>query len=191
MTARERILERIRQNKPNGKPLPESFSSGDETLSKDQLIIRFRENLKKAGAEVAACESEDEIKNWLAANADDRTIDLRSSETKTKYAATVSKEELGKTEKLVIEGQFGVAENGAIWVDETNFPDRLLPFVTEKLIVVLNRKNIVSDMHNAYQKVNLMNAGFGVFISGPSKTADIEQSLVYGAHGAKELFVLT
>lgn len=190
MTGKEIILERIRQNKPREKPLPESFSKGRVILTSDQLIVRFSKNLEKAGAELVECENEEEINNLLTANFEDNLIDLRNPETKTNYAIAVSKEELGKTQALVIEGQFGVAENGAIWIDETNFPDRLLPFITEKLVVILNRGNIVSDMREAYRKVNLTNTGFGVFISGPSKTADIEQSLVYGAHGAKTMSIL-
>jgi len=190
VTGKEIILERIRQNKPREKPLPESFSKGRVILTSDQLIVRFSKNLEKAGAELVECENEEEINNLLTANFEDNLIDLRNPETKTNYAIAVSKEELGKTQALVIEGQFGVAENGAIWIDETNFPDRLLPFITEKLVVILNRGNIVSDMREAYRKVNLTNTGFGVFISGPSKTADIEQSLVYGAHGAKTMSIL-
>ena len=92
---------------------------------------------------------------------------------------------------VILEGQFGVAENGAIWLDETNFPNRLVPFITEQLVIVLSKDNIVGRMHDAYLNLNMKETGFGVFISGPSKTADIEQSLVYGAHGAKRLIVIT
>jgi L-lactate dehydrogenase complex protein LldG len=48
---------------------------------------------------------------------------------------------------------------------------------------------IVSTRHHAYQEINTFEEGFGVFLAGPSKTADIEQSQVIGAHGARSLLV--
>jgi L-lactate dehydrogenase complex protein LldG len=66
-----------------------------------------------------------------------------------------------------------------------------LPFITQHLIIILEKTQLVWNMHQAYQKLEkLNNNGFGVFISGPSKTADIEQSLVIGAHGSRSLIVI-
>ena len=45
-------------------------------------------------------------------------------------------------------------------------------------------------MHAAYQQLNGQNFDYGLFLSGPSKTADIEQSLVIGAQGAMSLTVI-
>ena len=90
----------------------------------------------------------------------------------------------------IILAQLGVAENGAVWVTETDCVHRVLPFIAQHLLVILDHRQIQPDMHAAYGAIQIDETGFGVFIAGPSKTADIEQSLVIGAQGARSFTVL-
>jgi L-lactate dehydrogenase complex protein LldG len=66
---------------------------------------------------------------------------------------------------------------------------RVLPFITQHLGMLVDEDHIVATMHDAYKKMNNNEYGFGTFIAGPSKTADIEQSLVLGAHGARSMTI--
>ncbi|WP_101689180.1 LutC/YkgG family protein [Dysgonomonas massiliensis] len=97
--------------------------------------------------------------------------------------------DLNGTDLAVIQGEVGVAENGCVWIPQ-NVKEKVLYFISEYLVIILDRKNLVNNMHEAYEKIKFSDAGFGVFISGPSKTADIEQALVVGAHGAKGVTVI-
>lgn len=90
----------------------------------------------------------------------------------------------------VVKGNFAVAENGAIWMKNESNRHRSLYFIAQNIVIVIDEKDIVNNMHEAYEKINFENSGYGVFISGPSKTADIEQSLVIGAHGPKSGYVI-
>ncbi|PGH40524.1 MAG: hypothetical protein CRN43_02460 [Candidatus Nephrothrix sp. EaCA] len=90
----------------------------------------------------------------------------------------------------VLKGEFAVAENGAVWMTEKNMPDRSLPFICERLVLVIDGAEIVPTLRQAYEKIKNTEYQFGTFIAGPSKTADIEQSLVLGAQGPKTLTVL-
>ena len=89
----------------------------------------------------------------------------------------------------ILPGDFAVAENGAVWVTDQGLKHRVVYFITQHLVLVVRQSQILDNMHQAYDQLAFPNAGFGVFISGPSKTADIEQSLVIGAHGARSLTV--
>jgi L-lactate dehydrogenase complex protein LldG len=94
-----------------------------------------------------------------------------------------------------VRGEFPVAENGAIWVRPAGLTQRAMLFITQHLAIVVSRSAMVMHMHEAYDRIRsagqygLAGPEFGVFISGPSKTADIEQSLVIGAHGCRTLQV--
>lgn len=104
--------------------------------------------------------------------------------------------ELENLDFVIYPGQFAVAENGAVWVTDRNLKHRVVFFITQFLVLVVSAKDIVHNMHEAYAKVydgqSPTEPTFGLFLSGPSKTADIEQSLVIGAHGCRQmqLFVI-
>ncbi len=97
--------------------------------------------------------------------------------------------DLADVELLIIEAHFGVAENGSVWVTEDLLGQRAAPFITQNLAIVLKKQNIIPTMHQAYERIGQSDYGFGTFIAGPSKTADIEQSLVLGAHGSRTMTV--
>jgi L-lactate dehydrogenase complex protein LldG len=89
----------------------------------------------------------------------------------------------------ILRGQFAVAENAAIWATDAGIRHRAVYFVVQHLALVVPKAEIVHNMHEAYGRLTFTRPEFGCFISGPSKTADIEQSLVIGAHGPRSLHV--
>ncbi len=90
----------------------------------------------------------------------------------------------------VAPGTFAVAENAAVWITPDRVPHRAALFISQHLVLGMPADQIVHNMHEAYQRIDPAQVRFGVFISGPSKTADIEQSLVIGAHGPRSLTVV-
>ena len=94
----------------------------------------------------------------------------------------------------VVEGTIGVAENACIWIPQQT-KEKSVCFAVQQLVIVLRRDAIVNNMHEAYSRIADSNDyfkkyPFGTFISGPSKTADIESALVYGAQAARGVTVV-
>lgn len=85
----------------------------------------------------------------------------------------------------IVHGEVGVAENAAVAVLGGSAALRALPFLCEHLILLLDEERVVPDLHSAFAELppSALASSHCVWISGPSKTADIEQTLVYGAHG--------
>ncbi len=100
-----------------------------------------------------------------------------------------SAQELNGTDVGIIRGSLGVAENGCIWIPQA-MKEKAVCFISENLVILLPKTEIVNNMHEAYRRVNLGDYGYGTFISGPSKTADIAQTLVMGAQAARSVTVL-
>ena len=91
---------------------------------------------------------------------------------------------------VVAPGELAVAENGAVWVDGRRLSAPAALFLAERLIVTVPGDALVETLHDAYARVDPGAAPYGVFIAGPSKTADIEQALVIGAHGPRSMLVV-
>ena len=97
--------------------------------------------------------------------------------------------DLNGTDVGIIRGEFGVAENACIWIPQT-MKEKAVMFISEQLVILLPKRQIVNNMHEAYQRIAFNDYGYGTFISGPSKTADIAQVLVMGAQAARSATVL-
>jgi L-lactate dehydrogenase complex protein LldG len=186
MSARDKILSTIAENQPELVALP--------TIDLNQLICyednytQFKTVLESIGGKVELISDiavlqqqfvDEKATGQLVIN----TLSEIGSVDEMAFKLPVA--ELEKLEKVYIKGTLGVAENGSVWIYESQMINRLLPFICQHLILVIEKKDIVATLHHAYQRIDVAKEGFGLFIAGPSKTADIEQSLVIGAHGAR------
>ncbi len=100
-----------------------------------------------------------------------------------------SPQALNGTDVGIVKGVFGVAENACVWIPQT-MVEKAVCFISENLVILLDKKEIVDNMHEAYKRISFTDYGYGSFISGPSKTADIAQVLVMGAQAARSATVI-
>ena len=190
MSAREQILFNIKNNQPDYQELNANFKF--ESVY-ENLYERFSEILNFVGGKALEVSSYQEIKDDVREHYQGVTNIATTIEELSEladFSLNISDpHELEMLNLAIIKGDFAVAENAAIWVSEKQLPHRALPMITQYLAIVIHKSDIVTNMHRAYERVKVDETGFGTFISGPSKTADIEQSLVIGAHGARGLVV--
>lgn len=190
MSSGSNILARIKKNKPALTPLPNI--NLNVVSSYEDVFIKFTATLESIGGNVIELNSLDELKNIIANRSSSGKLVINTVNELgivEFHLVMVPKETLNLIDTAIIKGEIAVAENGAVWLYESQMINRLLPFICQHLVLVINKKDIVATMHHAYQQIDTRKEGFGVFIAGPSKTADIEQSLVIGAHGARSLTV--
>lgn len=187
-SSRELILDAIRKNKGNQNPLKEHHWQSDVQVD---LVETYRTSLQKNGG-VLITDAAVDINAFIQEKFPN-TQNICSLVDRVKGNVDIQSihdpHVLNNVDVAIATATIGVAENAANWVTEKEVVHRALPFIAQHLILMLNKQDLVSTMHRAYERINMNNVGFGVFIAGPSKTADIEQSLVVGAHGPRSLTV--
>ncbi len=124
------------------------------------------------------------LKANAAGKCNPEKVELRNPDT------VAEANDLNGVEVGIVRGAIGVAENGCIWIPQT-MKEKAMLFISEYLVIFVDKKNIVNNMHEAYARIKMdPKYNFGTFISGPSKTADIEQALVMGAQAARGVTVV-
>ena len=224
MTSKETILNKLRRN------VRETYEMPDLSFRKltfaDPVAEYIKQTSTTAGAKLIEANEGDNLSELIRqaypdakvvstnvegitaeslSQAYGREVELRNPDT------VETAQQLDGTDVGVLQGGVACAENACVWIPQT-MKERAVCFISEYLVILVKRENIVSNMHQAYQWLEEKPCGepqgtvaepqgtvaapqgtaagaqddipYGTFISGPSKTADIEQSLVYGAQAA-------
>ena len=192
MTSRDQILSAIRQHLPESAALPDldgpwieypdpigQFSSVLEMIGGQCIRVA---NLQQINEELARLPAYTEARQILS------TLPGIGAPT-VELDAIDDPHALEDIDFAILPGQFGVAENAAVWVTDEGLKHRVIYFLCQHLSLVIQAADVIHNMHQGYQRLAFPGARFGAFIAGPSKTADIEQSLVIGAHGPRSMTV--
>ena len=192
MSSKEEILNAIRKNnKVVSVELPNSYENYGITF--ENKFEKFSEMISAVGGKALLIDKEDLDKTIKELYPDEKVIATNVDFCNLGNFDANSQEDEHNLESIdlaVVKGNFAVAENGAVWIKDENNRHRCIYFIAQNIITVVNENEIVNNMHEAYLEIDFQNQGWGAFVSGPSKTADIEQSLVIGAHGPKSGYVI-
>lgn len=191
MSSKAEILNKIKQSQPNlAAELPDLKVLGSEQFD---VLEMYKTVLKNIGGNPIEVADYNGVLTYIKNNypLEKRIITTLSELSQIALLDWTNDDphSLKDVELTIIKAHFGVAENSALWVTDDILGQRVAPFITQYLAIIVNKKDLIPTMHQAYDRIGNQEYGFGTFIAGPSKTADIEQSLVLGAHGARGLVV--
>ena len=193
MSNKEDILKRYRTNVREKFDMPDL--SDIKAITYPDPLVQFIKMTESVGGHVIEVKKDqdlNELVKELYPDAKEIASNLPEVTIATRNPDTVGRaRDLNGTDVGIIRGQFGVAENACIWIPQT-MKEKAVCFISENLIILLPKSQIVNNMHEAYKRIEFDKEydGYGTFISGPSKTADIAQVLVMGAQAARSATVL-
>ncbi len=188
---KEDLFEKLRKNTKAQFDMPAMNIQG---ITYEDTVAQFVKMTETVGGKVLEARKTDDLNQIIRNLYPEARVfasNLPFINIAQKNPDTVSAaDELNGTDVGIVQGTVGVAENACVWIPQT-MKEKAVCFISEYLVIVLDRQNIVDNMHQAYSRIKMDPAyNFGTFISGPSKTADIEQALVMGAQAARGVTVL-
>ena len=191
MSKKEDILSKYRKNVRERFDMPRLDDI--KGITYPDPLKQFKSMTESVGGKVVELEKDQDVNELIkklypdakeiASNLPEITIATRNPDT------IGSPQALNGTDVGIIRGVFGVAENACVWIPQA-MVEKAICFISENLVILLKKSEIVNNMHEAYKRIEFNDYGYGTFISGPSKTADIAQVLVMGAQAARSATVI-
>ena len=193
--AKENILKRIRQALSNPVPLPFPQSEGTNSVflpAPDDLEVVFAQEFVKIQGRFAFCTSEEDMVQQLQQLlAEKQWTKIYCNEDKwnAAFSNTIS---LSTCDASVTGCEFLVARTGTIVMSAAQQSGRTVSVYAPVHICIAYTNQLVYDIKDALQTLKEKYTGnmpsLITFASGPSRTADIEKTLVTGVHGPKEVY---
>lgn len=188
---KEEFLNKLRGNTHQQFDMPDISIAG---IQYADTLQQFIDMTKSVGGHVIEAGKDADLNALVRQAYPDAKVfasNLPEISIATKNPDTVAEaNDLNGTDVGVVRGTVGVAENGCVWIPQT-MKEKAVLFISEYLVILLDKHSVVNNMHEAYARIEMDDRyNFGTFISGPSKTADIEQALVMGAQAARGVTII-
>ncbi len=203
-TSKEKIMKKIRSallHKTDNPYHNIDFESDIYQEITESLDVTFATELLNVAGNFVYCESEEEftvnlkslmIENeWYTIFCTEEKLSALLEKSHIKFAS--AKEDLLEAEAGITSCEFLIARLGSVLVSSMHQSGRKNFVYPPVHLVFAYASQIVPDLKQAFQgikeKYGNKPPSMISLITGPSRTADIEKTLIMGAHGPKELFV--
>lgn len=202
-TAKERMLKKIRHALLHKRenPYPQFEEVSLHKPNEKPLAVLFAEQLTSQAGQFVYCESEVQLMENLLALIEERGLrkihvwepSIQAILDKYELPYYPNDEDMMEMEVGITTCEALVARQGSVMVSSANAGGRRLTIFPETHVVIAHSRQLVLDIKDALagmqRKYGAILPSSISFITGPSRTADIEKTLVFGAHGPKALYV--
>lgn len=187
MNSRELILTRLRAAVPAAVEPPATIPDFEEHWPADWNA--FVAKLKRMGGELADGDTRD-LAQWLRTRFPDAKVVCSATpevQGNRALGSVTEPAQLKDVDVAVVRARLGVAETGSVLLSEQDFGINVLGYLAQRIVILLDPRDLVGNLHQAYERTEFREAHYCVLMTGPSATADIEGTLVHGAQGVRSL----
>jgi len=201
--AKENILKKIRKALSHSTPIPFPQSEGNNSVfepSKQELEIEFAEKFTRLLGKFIFCADENELLSQISGLiALNKWTDVFCKEEKLNQifsenlAPIISERELANCDASITTCEALIARTGSIVMSAAQESGRTVSVYAPIHICIAYSNQLVYDIKDGLQIIKQKYPNnfpsLVTFATGPSRTADIEKTLVVGVHGPKEVYV--